>query len=361
MIHASIGSYGEDPAPILASIRRQRTVDATVRIRAPRPARPEDTFYLQLFEEFRPEFEFSSFSREDVSGQPLLQIPEPYEPVTGAFLQSLCDYSVVSVKKENEEGVCLDDAVPKERRLYTGEEWPESVIQTARSLCTYPEPGYFDAIRRYKWPALRLILFHNSDNSTNQELFCEFLKEHPAVRIWLVNSLQPNERVRCVPLFCKNPVWERIWKQSYIQQPCRKEEREFQILYPGTTVRGEVRTRWAEELQELRDFTPLYAAPFMAYEDALELLEDSVAVVCPPGNGADTHRHWEVLLAGAWMILQNNDHTKRLLEEYPSLPIFPIDDLADLRTLQIPGEGPAPFHPLLLRRFWEILYRSYIL
>lgn len=358
MICATIGSYGEDPAPILASIRRQRTVRATVRIRAPHPKREEDTFYLQLFEEFQPEFSFSG--EDSYTGPPLLAIPEPYEPVTGAFLQSLCDYSVVSVKKENEEGVCLDDAVPKERRLYIGEEWPESVIQTARSLCTYPEPGYFDAIRRYEWPALRLIVFHNSDNSTNQELFSEFLEEHPEVRIWLVNSLQANDRVRCVPLLFENPVWARLRGQSYRRVPYRNEKREFQILYPGITVRGEVRTRWAEELQGLRDFPPLYAAPFMAYEDALELLEDSVAVVCPPGNGADTHRHWEVLLAGAWMILQNNDHTKRLLEEYPSLPAFPIENLSELRTLQIPEKGPAPFHPILLRRFWEILYQSYL-
>ena len=91
-------------------------------------------------------------------------------------------------------------------------------------------------------------------------------------------------------------------------------------------------------------------------EDYLERVTESRAIVCPPGNGVDTHRCWDALTKGAWAIVEDNTHTRALLEQYPSLHLIPVEDMTS--PIEIP-DGLPPFHPILLRPFWETLFRSY--
>jgi hypothetical protein len=62
---------------------------------------------------------------------------------------------------------------------------------------------------------------------------------------------------------------------------------------------------------------------------------------------------------GAWAIVKDSQHTQLLLEAYPSLHLLSVYDMNDLEDLIIPDEIP-PFHPLLLRPFWRILFDSYV-
>jgi hypothetical protein len=45
-------------------------------------------------------------------------------------------------------------------------------------------------------------------------------------------------------------------------------------------------------------------------------------VLCPPGNGVDTHRMWEVLLAGAIPVVLRS----QAMTPFESLPILFVDD-----------------------------------
>jgi hypothetical protein len=101
--------------------------------------------------------------------------------------------------------------------------------------------------------------------------------------------------------------------------------------------------------------------PKVEVDDYLDILQDSKAVICPPGNGVDTHRHWETLLTGGYAIVQANPHTQNLLREYPSLPLIPIKQIEDIHIIEIPSESPSPFHPMLLLEFWNILFESHVL
>jgi hypothetical protein len=48
-------------------------------------------------------------------------------------------------------------------------------------------------------------------------------------------------------------------------------------------------------------------------------------VICPPGNGIDTHRLWEALYLGCYPIVLGN----RIYSDY-SLPILQIKDWSDV-------------------------------
>ena len=97
----------------------------------------------------------------------------------------------------------------------------------------------------------------------------------------------------------------------------------------------------------------------MPKEEYRKRLNTSLAILCPSGNGADTHRLWESLYAGCWGIVEDNDHTKCLMEQYPALPLIPVASPKDIADILIP-EVAAPFHPMLLRSFWRILFESYL-
>jgi hypothetical protein len=62
---------------------------------------------------------------------------------------------------------------------------------------------------------------------------------------------------------------------------------------------------------------------------------------------------------GCSLLLDDNDHTRNLIEEYPSLSITAIKGLQDLRSLP-PFTAPPRFHPMLLKAFWKTLFDSYI-
>ena len=354
-------SFDSDPVQIIAHMRAA----PGTRLRCPRPTCVAEENYLLLFEEFVPEFEWIPLGAPggayDVSR---LAIPDgPILPVTGEFLQSLCDYSVLNRDKATEKHVWVNAACPPERQLLIEEPWAPEVTE-ARSLFIYPmgDSCTSNHVFSLKWPQLRLIIFHNSDFSVDYKVIAAFLETHPKVHVWAENSIRSHPRIRCVPLGEEN----RIWRGGSIDYDppitiSRRPERSTEICLPHWGMTHPIRQEWRAEAEALS--TPrLSRAVEMSKEKYLEFLTDCRAMLCPRGNGLDTHRVWECLAKGTWPIVQDNAHTQLLLQQYPSLPLLTIDspEQLDMSGLEMPKELP-PFHPVLLREYWEILFRSHML
>jgi len=67
--------------------------------------------------------------------------------------------------------------------------------------------------------------------------------------------------------------------------------------------------------QALKDVEWMIWLPQMSRKEFWMSLQDKVFVLCPPGNGPDTHRAWEVLMLGRIPIIQDlsiNDVYKKL-------------------------------------------------
>ena len=354
-------SFQTDPAPLLA---RLRAAPGT-RLCGPRPTSVAEENYLLLFEEFAPEIEFVSQAPPggpyDVSR---LGIPEgPIAPVTGEFLQSLCDYTVLNQDKATEKHVWVNAACPAERQLHIEEEWPPE-ISLAWSLFIYPvgDNGTSARVFSGSWPNLRLIIFHNSDYSVDYSSIAHFLERHPKVHVWAQNSVRWHPRIRCIPLGEEN----RIWRGGSVDYDppitiSRQNERSVGTCLPHWGITHPIRLQWRKEVEALS--TPrVYKANQMPKKEYLEFLTECRAMLCPPGNGYDTHRVWECLAKGTWPIVKDNAHTQLLLLQYPSLPLLKIDSPEDLDMsgLELP-EGLPHFHPVLLREYWEVLFRSHML
>jgi hypothetical protein len=279
---------------------------------------------------------------------------EPFLPVTGEFLQSLCDYSITSkdITKRFENPV--DYAHPPERQCFIEDTWPPAVFE-ATSLFIFPEGPITKNVFKHTWPNLRLIVFHNSDYEIDYDLVIPFLDANPKVHCWAQNAFW-HPRIRVVPIGEENRRWRggnAIWEPTVTVS--RATERDIGVLVPYWNNTNPVRGIWFDQASERRD---VHILPRLQKRDYLDYVEQARALVCPPGNGIDTHRHWDALRHGAWAVVQNNGHTQALLKTYPSLHLIPVDDM---RSPIVVPEGLPPFHPLMLRPFWRTLFASYII
>lgn len=407
VLHIRLGDFGKlvaDPVPQIAILRRLQP--KRLIIVCAKPNTTEEN-YLKLFEEFRPIFQhgteledfavlrearrimvtnstfswFAAFvgqaterwipeptynalgriSETDTlykmsNGYDLeaLAIPtEPFKPVTGEFLQSLCDYTILNRAKKKEFHITIDYAHPPERQLFIEDEWSTT---EARSIFVYPMLDHCIARHVFSktWPNLKLIVFHNSDYPMDYPGLEAFLQRHPSVYVWAQNATQWHPRLRPLPIGEENRLWRGGNAEYEPMTTVSREDREIDILLPFWNNTSAVRTLWRQQALDRNDITFL---PKLQKNVYLQQVSRSHALVCPPGNGLDTHRCWDAITNGAWAIVQDNAHTQLLLEAYPSLPLFPIEDMTC--PIEIPT-GLPPFHPMLLRPFWTTLFASHL-
>lgn len=416
ILHVRISEYPYviDPAPQIAILRQARY--NRLIIVCTKPKTDAETNYLKLFEEFHPVLQhgteledfavlrsakriivtnstfswFAAFLGEATerwipeptfnnlgkisetdylytaaSDYPLgkLDIPvEPFLPVTGEFLQSMCDYSILDREKKEELHKWIDVVCPVERQLYIEEEWAPEVFQ-AKTLFIYPKGDSCCAKRVFKhtWPNLRLIMFHNSDYSLDASSVIPFLDANPNVWCWAENVTCRHPRIKVVPIGEENRMWRN--NGSPTDEPMntvsRNLERSVNIFVPHWRNTSPIRTVWYNQIKG-NSSERVRVFPKMPKEIYLKIIKTVRAMVCPPGNGVDTHRHWDALAAGTWAIVEDNAHTQILLRDYPSLHLIPVPDAEKIHLMPIP-DTIAPFHPLLLRQFWRTLFDSYLL
>jgi len=293
-----------------------------------------------------------------------LDIPSELLPVTGEYLQSLCQFTVLDAKKKIEWHHWIDAVVPVERQLYIETEWNPEIIQKTTSLFVYPEKGLLETVvARGPWPSLKLVVVHNGDNQVDYRFLSALFEQNPQVYAWIQNNTLSHPRIRSLPIAEQNRIW-RGGNDDYDPpvEISRNADREYGFIYPWCQPSNPIRGFWCEQVFALRNVRhDLQIFPKIPRDQYSELLTESKAVVCPPGNGFDTHRHWESLYKGAWAIVHDNAHTQCILKEYPSLPLIPIQSpAADLPGLPLPAEIPSPLHPMVLRPFWKTLFDSYV-
>lgn len=384
-----------DPVSALAWAARNPW-PARLQIRMNREAETdEERRYLQLFEMYRPTVTIDSAVEPAPTPYDLSRLATPEKecmPISGEFLQRMCEYTVTSEEKGLQMHSWLDWIVPKSRQITVCEPFAAEVLENTKSLFVYPEPEICPSVFEATWPALRLLVIHSGDNTVPETPLREFLERHPNVLIWGVNLLIDHPRVRIAPLGVENTMWRwpaekgeeevitpTIPEPTILEEigsvpPCgprllqkmlsgkitelpmpvrRNIERIYNTVFTFTKATHPLRKIWIEGIR-FSTVTRLHNLPRPEYN---EVLGQCHAICCPPGNGWDTHRLWETLYAGAYGILDANLHTALLLAQYPSLPCVAVTAAEEIQDLVF-GPSPAPFPVCLLREAWELWYKA---
>lgn len=186
---------------------------------------------------------------------------------------------------------------------------------------------------------------------------------------WFVgNSLVQHPKVTCIPLGLENAV------------PCSRED--HGVVWPRagpriTTLQG-LQTTTATHFC-LANFTvdtnPTIRKPladickslsYVKYYESLSMTEfltmipEYEAVVCPEGNGPDTHRVWEVLYAGRIPIVFRADLYETLYKQFPVV-VCSLDDLQNeerLRAKVTAAKSKDFDRSLLFMDAWKTRIRS---
>lgn len=365
------GSHVTDPVDILRRLYEVVPPAQPELILNREPATPAEKAYLLLFESFRPVVRVDAATAADPPSYALERIAPPaasglLPPVTGEYIQGLCEMTILTRKHYEDIRVHIETGDSRDRLHFIEDGFPADLLGTTRSIFVYPIREDVNAVFKEEWPALKLLVIHNGDDTVPASVIATFLERHPGARVWQVNMAErPGPRSKPLPLLEQNRYLRGgSSKEDDPPVSCSREGDEMRDGSIFCTWRWETNPMRRDLFYKVGDLTlreslpmPIGLYRYLDKDDYAELLPKAVAVLAPPGNGFDTHRCWEALYKGSWPIIFNIQHTRTLLDEYPSLSYLVIEDADDLQRLVVPP-CPSPFHPMLLREYWRIQYEG---
>jgi len=164
----------------------------------------------------------------------------------------------------------------------------------------------------------------------------------PQVALWFsTNVTRPHPRVSALPLGIgpsQDPITAgaAALAQAFRPQPARPK-----WLY----VNFRPETNPAARRPVFESFRRLAGEPWVTFREPasrgqagrfLEEMGDHRFVLCPPGNGVDTHRMWEALATGAIPVVLRS----AAMEPFAHLPVLLVDDLTRVSQEMLEASWP---------------------
>ena len=154
--------------------------------------------------------------------------------------------------------------------------------------------GLFDTVRRVR---NRLVLI---SSESDRPITGEFLGRcPPQIAHWFSTNIEAeDERLEALPLGLSNSYCDITLKASLIAEKSREVTERSKWLYVNfrTSSNPAVREPIMQSFRSIRsvDWVTLQEGG-LTLEDYLTEMTSHRFVLCPPGNGIDTHRLWEAL------------------------------------------------------------------
>ena len=194
---------------------------------------------------------------------------------------------------------------------------PENIVDGTVIYCvTDIARGLFDVLRKAK---KRVVLIFGRSVYTVDEGYMPFIDECNAAHIFAQNCTVPDPRFTKIPLGHENKHYGNICHpsnsvgliQRMMEKACFNQSKKEQI-YASFSVMTNARERKECLINAMR--TPMTRIANMNIDTADEdrqvtfyrEMTESRFVLCPWGNGIDTHRYWQSLYMGSIPITRKN-------------------------------------------------------
>lgn len=166
-----------------------------------------------------------------------------------------------------------------------------------------------------------ILITHNSDLSADY-LHSNILSNPNLVKWFATNVDYKHEKLHPIPIGIANPEW---WcgDENIMMQASKINADRAELIYANFTIWSHVQSRQLCQNAMWRNGITLYNGG-MSFLEHLAMMRKSYFVVCPIGNGIDTHRMWEALYMGCVPIVERTTHSMAFAP--PNLPIMYIDD-----------------------------------
>lgn len=218
----------------------------------------------------------------------------------------------------------------------------EQITEEKFSLLNYPNAFYmkieqvpiflFDYSKKLTHPFC--MITHRGDLPVTSDMFLE-AKKNPLLIKWFGQNIncEPDEKLTSIPIGLENDHhYPSVEKRKKIRKASFESMSKIptKLLYMNFSFW----TNQAERYSAYESFVGkswvtdecLHAMVQENYSHWLSQVLDHHYVLCPRGNGIDTHRLWETLYMGRIPIALNDRNTRY----YEDLPILLVDKWSDV-------------------------------
>lgn len=230
---------------------------------------------------------------------------------SGEWFFSLCDVIITSYSKEqahiNSKNLYKDKKI-----LYIENEW--QIDSKSKIIGVYTDFFNSNNHRFSNFKNAKLFLVHNSDCVINKDLTNMWLNSNPNITLYSQNLTFEHPRAFVLPIGQANSMWPHGVKTPWLN-PIPEKNINILLTYCENTSPLRI------QLNNLNNKN-ITKAPKCNYINYVSYLQRSKFVICPPGNGPDTHRLWETLAARAIPIVIKDDFIEQLLRTFPDIPLI---------------------------------------
>lgn len=171
------------------------------------------------------------------------------------------------------------------------------------------------------------LITHQSDTEINKKLF---EKKPKCIKRWFaINVNYKNENLIPLPLGLANEMWDQkniISKKAEavkINQFFIKKNNLLYLNFTNSTNRNE--REWLKPYFKKFNWVEIDEEN-LNIDDYINKVKNSSFILCPWGNGFDSHRIWEALSLGSIPVVKRH----LTFEQYQHLPILFVDDFREV-------------------------------
>jgi hypothetical protein len=174
-----------------------------------------------------------------------------------------------------------------------------------------------------------VVVSHNSDHAITQDVSDYIDSNLPNLKAWFGQNIDCyNDRIHSIPIGLENTKnWTKFSKEDLLYTASTISKIPTKLAYANFSM-------WTNPFERKKCYEIVKNSNFITdkckndviqdeYEKWLYDVVDHNYVLCPRGNGIDTHRLWETLYLGRIPITIRNANT-RFYED--KLPILLVDD-----------------------------------
>jgi len=214
-------------------------------------------------------------------------------------------------------------------------------------------PRLFQILRRQRG---RVVLV---TSESDLPISAEMASERPSqVAVWFsTNSLSPE--VRALPLGFANSYCAITLKPEDLSKESQPRTKWLYVNFRPESHPEVRQAVWDDFATRHEDWVTQHRAESSMREYADELLRHRF-VLCPRGNGIDTHRMWEALAAGTIPVVKRTP----ALDAFADLPIYFVEDFRSLTLEELHGAYETistqkwPWERLRASWWWREFHRA---
>lgn len=200
-----------------------------------------------------------------------------------------------------------------------------------------------------------ILLVHNGDDTFDD---LEIINHNLVIHVLAQNCPLEHEKITHVPIGLANEMWphgniETFYKILSTQNDTTKKE----MLYVnfGTSTYPQLRKPLLDKIQNFpSDF--ILKETGKSFSEYITSMKNCKYVLSPRGNGLDTHRTWEALYLGCYVICDENELTVCFKKYDLDIFTFRETDIEDsLLEAQMNSENRKNSKWLLLSTYFDLI------